>query len=70
MVLGIDIGGTNTKFGIIDENYRVQQKYSITTENKFDDTYFIKTIIERVKEIRKEVDYDRICVGSLRILVR
>lgn len=64
MVLGIDIGGTNVKFGVIDKNYDIIKKYSITTEKNKGDTYFIQTIIDKATEIKNEYNFKSIGIGT------
>lgn len=63
MVLGIDIGGTNVKFGIVDSNYKIIKKYSIKTL-KADDISIINDIISKAKNIYEEFKFDRIGIGS------
>lgn len=64
MVLGIDIGGTNIKFGIVDEKYEIHNKYSIATEKDKGDVHLVQTIIQKAKEIKDEYDFKGIGIGS------
>ncbi|MBE6701436.1 MAG: ROK family protein [Ruminococcaceae bacterium] len=64
MVLGIDIGGTNIKFGIVDANYSNVKSYSIPTPTDKGDVYLVEQIINKVHEIKKEYDFDRIGIGT------
>lgn len=32
MILGMDIGGTNIKFGVVNDAYQIIPKYTIPTE--------------------------------------
>lgn len=64
MILGIDIGGTNVKFGVIDENYQVLKGYSIPTGADRGDVAIVNDIIAQTKKIRKEYTFDRIGIGS------
>jgi len=63
MILGIDIGGTYIKFGIVDENYQIKS-YCVPTEADKGDIHLVNQVIEKAKEIRKEIDFDRIGVGT------
>ena len=63
MILGIDIGGTFIKFGIVDENYQIKS-YSIPTEADKGDIHLVNQVIEKAKEIKKEIDFDRIGIGT------
>ena len=63
MILGIDIGGTFIKFGIVDENYQIKS-YCVPTEADKGDIHLVNQVIEKAKEIRKEIDFDRIGVGT------
>lgn len=64
MFLGIDIGGTNIKFGIVDENYHIHKKYSIVTEKDKGDKHLVEKITEKAKKIKDEFNYDRIGIGT------
>lgn len=63
MILGIDIGGTYIKFGIVDENYQIKS-YCVRTETDKGDIHLVNQVIEKAKEIRKEIDFDRIGIGT------
>lgn len=63
MILGIDIGGTYTKFGVVDENYQLKS-FCMPTELDKGDIHMVKQIIEKAKEIRKGIDFDRIGIGT------
>ena len=62
MILGIDIGGTYIKFGIVDENYQIKS-FCIPTDSTTD-VQLVNQVIEKAKEIRKEIDFDRIGIGT------
>ena len=64
MILGIDIGGTGVKFGLVDSNYQVHEKFSIPTGADRTDVEIVNDIIAKVKEIRGDHDFDLIGVGS------
>ncbi len=64
MILGIDIGGTNVKFGVCDENFKIHKKYSIKTKKDDGDTAFVLSICEKIDEIKKEFDIEKIGIGS------
>ena len=64
MILGIDVGGTNVKFGVCDEEYNIIKSYSIKTQKDKGDVYFINTISDKINEIKKEFDIEKIGIGS------
>lgn len=64
MVLGIDIGGTNIKFGIIDDSYNIVKKLSIETPKQKGDIGMISAIISKAQEIYNEIPFDGIGIGS------
>jgi glucokinase len=64
VILGIDIGGTDVKFGIVDDNYKIVKSSSISTVKDKGDIYFINTIAEEAKRLYKEIPFDKIGVGS------
>ena len=63
MVLGIDIGGTNVKFGVIDENYNIIKTYKTPTVTDKDDKAFVYAIADKAKEIKEEYNYSSIGIG-------
>ena len=64
MILGIDIGGTNVKFGVVDENYHVVKGYSIPTGAARGDLAIVNDIIAQTKKIQEEFAFTRIGIGS------
>lgn len=64
MILGIDIGGTNVKFGVCDENFKIYDKYSIKTKKDDGDIAFVLSICEKINEIKKEYDIEKIGIGT------
>lgn len=64
LVLGIDIGGTNIKFGIVDETYRIIKKWSIPTEADKGDEQIVANIIRKGKEIMQEFSFDSVGIGT------
>lgn len=63
MFLGIDIGGTNVKFGVIDENYNIIKKYSIPTDAKRSADEVLSDICDKAKEIALEFSIERVGIG-------
>ena len=64
MKLGIDIGGTNVKFGVVDD-ITVIYKSDIPTGAKRQDTEIVGDIIKECKKIiAKYPDIDKIGIGS------
>lgn len=64
MILGIDIGGTNVKFGVCDESYNVLKSYSIKTLKDKGDMAFLESICEKINKIKEEFPIERIGIGS------
>jgi len=64
MILGIDIGGTNIKLGVVDANYNVVRKVSIETPKQKDDKGMIYEIISTAKTIYDEIPFKCIGIGS------
>jgi len=64
MYLGIDIGGTNIKFGVVTKNYQLLNKWSIPTLSQRDVSLIIADIIAQAKEICKEYAVERIGIGT------
>lgn len=64
LTLGIDIGGTNIKFGVVDQTYHIIKKWSIPTEVNEGDEHIVNNIIEKSKEIMKEFSYNKIGIGT------
>jgi glucokinase len=54
VAIGIDIGGTNTIFGIVDKNGDFISRGSIKTETHPDYTIFMSTLCEAVKKMINE----------------
>lgn len=64
MILGIDIGGTNVKFGVCDKDYNIIEKYSIPTVKDKGDLAFVDSIAAKVNEIKKDFDIEKIGIGT------
>ena len=60
MYLGIDIGGTNIKFGVVREDYSIIKKYMISSERTKDVEHIISNIINKCIEIYSEYPYKKI----------
>lgn len=63
MFLGIDIGGTNTKFGVLDENYKILKKDSIPTGAERTADEILGDIIKKSAELCGEYDIEAIGIG-------
>lgn len=63
MYLGIDIGGTNIKFGVVREDYSIIKKYMISSEGTKDVEHIVSNIINKCIEIYSEYPYKKIGVG-------
>jgi len=64
MILGIDIGGTNIKFGVTEDDYTLLKRYSIPTGSHRPIEVIISDIIAKANEIRKEFAFNRIGIGT------
>ncbi len=64
--MGIDIGGTNTAFGLVDEEGTIFCESAISTERykKFDDyESYVKTLCESMKALISSVSFDFELIG-------
>ena len=64
MILGIDIGGTNIKFGVTEDDYTLLKRYSIPTNSQRPIEEIIADIVAKANEIRNEFPFDRIGIGT------
>lgn len=62
--LGIDIGGTSVKFGIVDENYNILEQISIPTLAKRSTEALVADIIEAAKPLIRAYNPVSIGIGS------
>lgn len=62
--LGIDIGGTSVKFGIVDENYNILEQISIPTLAKRSTEALVADIIEATKPLIRAYNPVSIGIGS------
>lgn len=60
--IGIDIGGTNTVFGIVDQEGNVLKKDAIPTSKEADPKPFIKELANAIKGLLRSVSENE-CVG-------
>ena len=66
LAMGIDIGGTNTAFGLVDEEGTIFCESAISTERykKFDDyENYVKTLCESMKALISSVSFDCELIG-------
>lgn len=64
LTLGIDIGGTSIKFGIVDQSFQLLETYSIATCADQGASEMISRIIEKAKEIRHIYPFSAIGIGT------
>ena len=64
MILGIDIGGTTIKFGLVDDKGAIVKKYRIATPVEQGDVAIVNALIDEIKRIGQECDFDRIGIGT------
>jgi len=63
LFLGIDIGGTNVKFGVMDENYIIIKKDSIPTGAEGEGDEILADIIKKAAELCGEFDIEAVGIG-------
>ena len=64
MILGIDIGGTNIKFGVIADDYSILKSHSIPTGSHRAAEDIVRDIIAAAKALKADYDFDCIGIGS------
>ena len=64
MILGIDIGGTNIKFGVIDYNYNIVAQTKIPTNKDNGAEAMIDDIIAVIQKFRKTYSIEKIGIGT------
>lgn len=67
MKLGVDIGGTEIKFGVVDGGYAVVEKYSVPTPKESGDAV-VSVIAENCVAIGKKYPLEGIGIGTPGIL--
>ena len=58
--LGIDIGGTNTVFGLVDINGHIIKKDSILTNSSLHPNFLFENIFSTIETWEKELDMSEI----------
>lgn len=64
MILGIDIGGTGIKFGVVSDDYAILKSCAIPTKAHRAVEEIISDIITTAKELHAEYAFDRIGIGT------
>lgn len=64
MILGIDIGGTNTKLGIVDDKGVVLTKSTFPTQADKNISIFLENLKIEVDKIADEFSFSKIGIGS------
>lgn len=64
MIIGIDIGGTSIKFGVIDENFRVVYRESAPTKSDGTDLDIAMQLIEVCRRLKAQYPVRCIGIGS------
>ena len=67
MKIGVDIGGTGIKFGVVNDSYEVVEKFSIPTPLESGDA-IVEAIAENCFDISKKYSVDGIGIGTPGIL--
>lgn len=60
LFVGVDVGGTNVKLGVISSNGRIVKKSKFSLENQTDFDVVIQKIIDNVKSLISEFDKNQI----------
>ena len=64
IAIGIDIGGTNTVVGVIDENGSVLNKIKIKTKSQKSAKLFFKLLYEKINDLTKDFsDFELLGIG-------
>lgn len=64
MILGVDIGGTNIKFGVVDEEYNILEKLKIPTAKDGNAETIIEDIVSVIQNIRETFPIEKIGIGT------
>lgn len=64
MILGVDIGGTNIKFGVVDEEYNILEKLKIPTAKDGRAETIIENIVSVIQNIRETFPIEKIGIGT------
>ena len=60
-ILAFDIGGTNIKYALCDENFKLSDKHSIPTDAKQGGQYIINNVIEIIESYK---NIDRVAIST------
>ncbi|MDL1913584.1 MAG: ROK family protein [Bergeyella sp.] len=63
IALGVDIGGTNTKFGLVNHRGQILEKGSIKTDNYVEVQDFIEAFYERVQPLLEKYSQEKYIDG-------
>lgn len=64
MILGIDVGGTNIKFGVTDDELNIVNRLTLPTNAHLGIDSVINTVISGAKRLMDETPYERIGLGT------
>lgn len=64
MILGVDIGGTNIKFGVVDSEYNIIEKMKIPTAKDGRAETIIEDIVDVIQNLRKTFPIEKIGIGT------
>lgn len=64
MLLGVDIGGTSVKFGVVDEKFNIVHRSNLRTEKGISEKDFLAAVAAECAAIAKEYPIERIGAGS------
>ena len=64
MILGIDVGGTNIKFGVTDDEFNVVNRLTLPTNAHLGIESVLDTIVTGAKRLMSETPYEKIGLGT------
>jgi len=64
VILGVDIGGTNIKFGVVNEQYELLETCLVSTEAEKGAEQMVSKIIETAKALQEKYSIEKIGIGT------
>lgn len=68
MILSFDIGGTAIKYGLIHEDGKLKEKFSMATEAHLGGASILKRIIQTIHELRLKYELSGIAISSAGVI--
>ena len=63
MVVGIDMGGTSIKVGLVDEKGTVTEKFSLITKDYPEFSSFVVALADKVNPLKAKYDIKAVGIG-------